>query len=205
MNQFMLAPNVGQSSNSGYTPALKLGEHTLTPTVNMDAAPQTSSSNDGVKNNEEVRENTACQNSHASQLATNVQSHNPGPCIYVPQTGFYIPTSFGSVDAQLEKPQAELPSDAGTKPETGRKPRTCFASHQLLALEQSFKENQHMTRLERIKLAKALGLNEMQVKTWFQNRRTKQKTLVNGNEMKFNEVYIKEEPDDDADINEEKH
>ena len=186
MNQLMLAPNIGQFPNPGdYTNASRFAFHTSSPSANEKEAPQfispqtANSSNEGLSNNEEVRDNKDWHNSHAAlQVPNIVQSHNAGP---------------------RTRPQATLPSDSVTKFENTKRSRTCFTSHQLIGLENNFAENRHMTRIERIRLAKVLDLNEMQVKTWFQNRRTKQKTLVNGNDVKLHELYIKEEPVNDED------
>lgn len=54
-----------------------------------------------------------------------------------------------------------------------RKPRTVFTSEQLIILERQFGGNKYLSVAERYFLAHRLGLSEQQVKTWFQNRRTK--------------------------------
>ena len=46
------------------------------------------------------------------------------------------------------------------------------------SLEKRFQEKRYLSIPERISVAKDLGLNEQQVKTWFQNRRTKWKKYV---------------------------
>ncbi|XP_032230745.1 brain-specific homeobox protein homolog isoform X2 [Nematostella vectensis] len=56
-----------------------------------------------------------------------------------------------------------------------RKSRTVFTDLQLRVLEKTFSEQKYLDTSSRSKLAQTLGLNETQVKTWFQNRRMKWK------------------------------
>lgn len=56
-----------------------------------------------------------------------------------------------------------------------RRRRTAFTSSQLKSLEEKFDDKKYLTISERNKLAKSLNLSDTQVKTWFQNRRTKWK------------------------------
>ena len=61
------------------------------------------------------------------------------------------------------------------KPSKSRRRRTAFTSFQLKCLEEKFMMNKYLTITERDVLAKSLQLSNKQVKTWFQNRRTKWK------------------------------
>jgi len=56
-----------------------------------------------------------------------------------------------------------------------RKPRTVFSELQLMVLEREFNEHKYLSTPQRTKLADKLGLNQTQVKTWYQNRRMKWK------------------------------
>ncbi|XP_078361395.1 homeobox protein ceh-31-like [Oculina patagonica] len=59
-----------------------------------------------------------------------------------------------------------------------RKSRTVFTDLQLRVLEKTFSEQRYLDSTNRAKLSHILGLNEAQVKTWFQNRRMKWKKKV---------------------------
>uniref|UniRef100_A0A182NAG1 Homeobox domain-containing protein n=1 Tax=Anopheles dirus TaxID=7168 RepID=A0A182NAG1_9DIPT len=54
-----------------------------------------------------------------------------------------------------------------------RKPRQAYSALQLERLEDEFQRNIYLNVNKRFELAQCLGLTETQIKTWFQNRRTK--------------------------------
>ncbi|XP_076454773.1 uncharacterized protein LOC143289615 [Babylonia areolata] len=56
-----------------------------------------------------------------------------------------------------------------------RKARTAFTEQQLRCLEHSFQRQKYLSVQDRLELAAKLGLSDTQVKTWYQNRRTKWK------------------------------
>ncbi|XP_070411327.1 barH-like homeobox 1a [Nothobranchius furzeri] len=56
-----------------------------------------------------------------------------------------------------------------------RKARTAFSEQQLKRLERSFQNQKYLSVQDRMDLATALHLSDTQVKTWYQNRRTKWK------------------------------
>ncbi|CAH8591928.1 unnamed protein product [Schistosoma curassoni] len=56
-----------------------------------------------------------------------------------------------------------------------RKARTAFTDYQLTELEQSFDRQKYLAVQDRMELASKLSLSDRQVKTWYQNRRTKWK------------------------------
>ena len=56
-----------------------------------------------------------------------------------------------------------------------RRSRTVFSEEQLNALETAFQEKKYLSTPDRIELAEKLRLTQVQVKTWYQNRRMKWK------------------------------
>lgn len=54
-----------------------------------------------------------------------------------------------------------------------KRPRTAFSGAQLARLKHEFAENRYLTERRRQQLSAELGLNEAQIKIWFQNKRAK--------------------------------
>ncbi|XP_064923342.1 homeobox protein vent1-like [Columba livia] len=65
----------------------------------------------------------------------------------------------------------------GTR-ERQRRARTAFTSEQVCRLEKTFQRQKYLGASERRKLAASLQLSEIQIKTWFQNRRMKLKRQI---------------------------
>jgi len=59
-----------------------------------------------------------------------------------------------------------------------RRNRTVFSDRHLTSLERSFERQKYLSTKERAVLADRLGLTQIQVKTWYQNRRMKWKKQV---------------------------
>lgn len=59
-----------------------------------------------------------------------------------------------------------------------KRPRTAFTSDQLARLKVEFQQNRYLTEKRRQDLALELGLNESQIKIWFQNKRAKLKKSI---------------------------
>uniref|UniRef100_A0A915AUR4 Homeobox domain-containing protein n=1 Tax=Parascaris univalens TaxID=6257 RepID=A0A915AUR4_PARUN len=70
-------------------------------------------------------------------------------------------------------PIERAPANGGTA--SRRRQRTTFTPTQADTLEKEYLTDQYMPRTRRILIAESLGLSEGQVKTWFQNRRAKEK------------------------------
>ena len=66
-----------------------------------------------------------------------------------------------------------------------KKARTAFSREQVMELEKKFQEKKYLSSSERGELAEKLKLSDMQVKTWFQNRRMKLKRQVEEAEMEL--------------------
>ena len=58
-----------------------------------------------------------------------------------------------------------------------KKKRTAFSNHQIKRLEEKFSQQKYISKITCCQLASRLGLTEKQVKTWYQNRRTKWKKI----------------------------
>ena len=61
-----------------------------------------------------------------------------------------------------------------------KRPRTAFSSDQLQRLKDEFTANRYLTEERRRALAVELGLNDNQIKIWFQNKRAKLKKANGG-------------------------
>eukprot|EP00094_Tigriopus_californicus_P003967 TCALIF_03821-PA protein Name:"Similar to en2-b Homeobox protein engrailed-2-B (Xenopus laevis)" AED:0.10 eAED:0.10 QI:0/0.5/0/0.66/1/1/3/0/349 len=64
---------------------------------------------------------------------------------------------------------------SGSSSSDEKRPRTAFSSEQLARLRKEFEENRYLNEDRRKSLANELGLNETQIKIWFQNKRAKLK------------------------------
>ncbi|KAH9360539.1 hypothetical protein HPB48_016433 [Haemaphysalis longicornis] len=107
----------------------------------------------------------------------------------VRKAGVYSPQMAGAdrgCAPGSESPERTLESPPGSgggggggmcalKMKKQRKARTAFTDHQLQTLEKSFERQKYLSVQDRMELAAKLNLTDTQVKTWYQNRRTKWK------------------------------
>ncbi|XP_073496764.1 barH-like 1 homeobox protein isoform X2 [Phyllobates terribilis] len=90
-------------------------------------------------------------------------------------------SSSASSDSEYkvkEEGEREISSSRDSPPVRLKKPRkarTAFTDHQLAQLERSFERQKYLSVQDRMELAASLNLTDTQVKTWYQNRRTKWK------------------------------
>ncbi|KAF7262335.1 hypothetical protein EG68_00339 [Paragonimus skrjabini miyazakii] len=67
-----------------------------------------------------------------------------------------------------------------------RKPRQAYSTRQLERLEREFSNDKYLNLNKRVELSNELNLTETQIKTWFQNRRTKWKKQMATNNYSTN-------------------
>ncbi|XP_041848385.1 homeobox protein engrailed-2b [Melanotaenia boesemani] len=76
-------------------------------------------------------------------------------------------------DRPSSGPRSRKPKKAPTPSKEDKRPRTAFTAEQLHRLKTEFQNNRYLTEQRRQDLARDLGLNESQIKIWFQNKRAK--------------------------------
>ncbi|CAH1262535.1 BARX1 [Branchiostoma lanceolatum] len=81
------------------------------------------------------------------------------------------------VPVYLRSKQEPSP-EGGVRVKKCRRSRTVFTELQLLGLEKRFEKQKYLSTPDRVELAESLGLSQLQVKTWYQNRRMKWKKMV---------------------------
>ncbi|KAL1231174.1 BarH-like 1 homeobox protein [Trichinella pseudospiralis] len=96
---------------------------------------------------------------HRPRSSSNSASADDG-LLYMYTDGDDAEHSLKSLDEKSKKP---------------RKARTAFTDHQLQTLEKNFERKKYLSVQDRLDLAAKLNLTDTQVKTWYQNRRTKWK------------------------------
>ncbi|XP_074088196.1 homeobox protein VENTX [Macrotis lagotis] len=86
------------------------------------------------------------------------------------------PSATHKSSSRSEEAPPELAGAGSDPPGRGsRRLRTAFTTKQISTLESSFKLHHYLGAAERRKLAGKMQLSEVQIKTWFQNRRMKLK------------------------------
>nr|XP_057925456.1 homeobox protein engrailed-2b [Doryrhamphus excisus] len=87
-------------------------------------------------------------------------------------------------DRPSSGPRSRKPKTTRTPTKDDKRPRTAFTAEQLHRLRNEFQSNRYLTEQRRKNLARDLGLNESQIKIWFQNKRAKiKKATVDKNSL----------------------
>ena len=93
----------------------------------------------------------------------------------------------------------------GTFGKKCRRSRTVFSEEQLIALEKTFEQKKYLSTPDRANLAESLGLTQVQVKTWYQNRRMKWKKQCRGGSDGGNENMRERECSGGSNQNDDKN
>ncbi|KAM4627363.1 homeobox protein BarH-like 2 [Polymixia lowei] len=105
----------------------------------------------------------------APHLAQPSSPHLPLLSPQHPRSPSQTPVSISSEsEAEHSAPRLKKP----------RRSRTIFTELQLMGLEKKFQKQKYLSTPDRLDLAQSLGLTQLQVKTWYQNRRMKWKKMV---------------------------
>ncbi|KAF7219506.1 homeobox protein BarH-like 2 [Nothobranchius furzeri] len=116
----------------------------------------------------------------------NLQPHLPQPSspgVLHSHLPLISPQPPRGSDASPSQTPLSISSESETERSTPRlkKPRrsrTIFTELQLMGLEKKFQKQKYLSTPDRLDLAQSLGLTQLQVKTWYQNRRMKWKKMV---------------------------
>ena len=87
--------------------------------------------------------------------------------------GSSIASSLGGIGNPLATTRRIGHPYQNRTPPKRKKPRTSFSRLQICELEKRFHKQKYLASTERAAFAKNLKMTDAQVKTWFQNRRTK--------------------------------
>ncbi|CAH1101750.1 unnamed protein product [Psylliodes chrysocephalus] len=114
-------------------------------------------------------------------LSRGEEETDADPDIYIESTPLLPPSSSnhcvgdGSPSKTFYSGGGSESQPEGAKSRKPRRRRTAFTHAQLAYLERKFRCQKYLSVADRSDVADALNLSETQVKTWYQNRRTKWK------------------------------
>ncbi|WAR30752.1 BARH1-like protein [Mya arenaria] len=113
----------------------------------------------------------------AALLAAHARG-SPSGCLLSPGASSDSPAPDSDIDEESRDgsplSNSGSPTDSRNS-KKARKARTAFTDHQLNSLEKTFERQKYLSVQDRMELAAKLNLTDTQVKTWYQNRRTKWK------------------------------
>uniref|UniRef100_A0A8C6UZ80 Homeobox protein engrailed-like n=1 Tax=Neogobius melanostomus TaxID=47308 RepID=A0A8C6UZ80_9GOBI len=132
---------------------------------NSPAAPQTEPVGSTVP-----AEGTSTPHCLSSDSDSSQTSSNPGAAKPMLWPAWVYCTRYS--DRPSSGPRSRKPKKK-TASKEDKRPRTAFTAEQLQRLKSEFQTNRYLTEQRRQNLAQELGLNESQIKIWFQNKRAK--------------------------------
>ncbi|XDV18057.1 hypothetical protein PO909_023830 [Leuciscus waleckii] len=112
-----------------------------------------------------------CLGSESDSSQSNSNGH-PSQSMLWPAWVYCTRYSDRPSSAPYTGPRSRKPKKKSASKEDKR-PRTAFTAEQLQRLKAEFQNNRYLTEQRRQGLAQELGLNESQIKIWFQNKRAK--------------------------------
>ncbi|GAB6027635.1 hypothetical protein CHUAL_001876 [Chamberlinius hualienensis] len=113
---------------------------------------------------------------HQIPIHRHVTIHHPHPANAIPSVAYnWVNHKTQIFGIQQLQPSTKQNGRKNRKPGIDRKPRQAYSSKQLERLEAEFKLDKYLSVSKRMELSQTLNLTEVQIKTWFQNRRTKWK------------------------------
>ncbi|XP_063819815.1 homeobox protein vent1-like [Pseudophryne corroboree] len=106
-------------------------------------------------------------------------------------SGYDSETSQSGSTTPIESVAEESSDTSDEESKMGRRLRTAFTTDQISTLENTFQKHRYLGASERRKLAAKLLLSEVQIKTWFQNRRMKHKREIQeGRQGQFHPAHF---------------
>ncbi|XP_041823485.1 homeobox protein engrailed-2a [Melanotaenia boesemani] len=161
----------GESHNSPAAPQTEPvgstvpAEGTSTPHTVTGAKKPTAAAEEPLKPRGENGDQCLSSDSDSSQASSNPSKSQP-----MLWPAWVYCTRYS--DRPSSGPRSRKPKKKMTSKEDKR-PRTAFTAEQLQRLKSEFQTNRYLTEQRRQNLAQELGLNESQIKIWFQNKRAK--------------------------------
>ncbi|XP_077112085.1 uncharacterized protein LOC143767561 [Ranitomeya variabilis] len=126
----------------------------------------------------------SCDNQGESTSFNEDISHSA--CSSNTESGYDSETCRSSSKSPVSSVAEESSDTSDEEGKVGRRLRTAFTTEQITALKNNFQKHRYLGASERQKLAAKLNLSEVQIKTWFQNRRMKHKREIQeGKQMQF--------------------
>ncbi|CAK9800157.1 Segmentation polarity homeobox protein engrailed [Anthophora plagiata] len=154
-------------SRSGSLESLASSRSSVTGS-SVTGAPSLGSTSSTIGSDSLSGDSSSGSTSNTTTNQTTLNGQSPWPA-WVYCTRYSDRPSSGPRTRRVKRTQS---STKTASPEEKR-PRTAFSAEQLARLKREFAENRYLTERRRQQLSRDLGLNEAQIKIWFQNKRAK--------------------------------